>query len=194
MRLSAIATAILLGAAAASARPPSLAGAGFVRLKKLAEDFDERIREAKEAETIAALPREWQLVIAFERGQAQFGDKKLTPAYVAEEIFESWKAVRVLAPAPEDLKLFERLEKAMQARFQAGTQLTRAFYRDRYDATKVMQKALMDDLLHIRAAAINCLVAIYNTDLLYKADLPPDDRRKSAKKWMDYIRQINEKR
>ncbi|MGQ0612283.1 MAG: hypothetical protein ACT4PV_00825 [Planctomycetaceae bacterium] len=184
MRLVASAACLVVMGGLASARPPTTPD--FVRIDRLLAEYTARIDELRRAEEFAAKSREEKLVLYYREGRAEYEGKKLTAAYVAEEIFEKWKAVQVETPRQEDFSTLLLLPDAFKVRFQAAV-LNRTVKEDRFRASKTMVDALLHDHLHIRQIAFRCLEAIYTATFLYDPNASRGDRSAKQKKWREHI-------
>ena len=66
--------------------------------------------------------------------------------------------------------------------------------KERHNASKPLVKALTNDYLSIRQAAIDCLTAIYSTSNLYRADARKKERSNAQKSWERLIKRQSRRR
>lgn len=178
--------AFLLAAAPALAGPPDLPR--FLTLDQMKQEYDARIEQARKEEEFLAKPREEKLVILFEEKgeEAVFEGKKLKADYVVKEIFEKWKEFQSPTPGQETIDVTERLKKALQARLVNVKEIDK---NERYRASVPLVDALDHKLYHVRKAAIDCLSAVYATELFYKPDpdVTPQQRKQWKQSWEKHI-------
>ncbi len=174
----------LLGlvAAPAAARPPKIAN--YARIDNLLAHYDRETERLREEEAFRAKPRIERMIIRY-GGQRTFEGKKLTGDYVVKQVFDEWEAIQKASPTEADVKILMSLPDALKANYSGirAVRVNKVNKKERKNASKPLVKALMNDHLYVRQAAINCLKAIYGTINLYRADATKRDRARAQKNW-----------
>lgn len=184
---------LLLAAGVGEARPRAMPD--FTRYGTLVEQFAEVVSDAREREEFERKPREERLLILFARGAKEFEGKKLTPKWVAEQIFEEWKAVKADTVRPEDERVLAYCAQAFKEHFaHFGVNIPRDALRERWEASKVFVDALDSNYLPLRQAAFRVLVALYVVDYDYDPMAQRSVRVASKRKWEAHIRRASEPR
>lgn len=185
---------LLLAAAVGEARPRAMPD--FTRYGTLVEQFAEIVSDAREREEFERKPREEKLLILFARGAKEFeGKKVLTPKWVAQQIFEEWKAVKADSVGPEEEKILEYCAQVFKEHFaRFGVNIPPAVLRERWEASKVFVEALDSNHLVLRRAAFRVLSALYMVDYDYDPAAQRSLRVASKKKWEAHVRRASEPR
>ena len=98
-----------------------------------------------------------------------------------------WDQIESGQVDPEELTPGQgmNLEKALEQRFARGVEIDK---KERRKAGKVLVKLLLDDYMHVRTAAIECLKKMYrNNGLLYQPDAPLSDRKNKQRDWKKHV-------
>lgn len=160
----------------------------FTRYATLVQQFAEVVDDAREREAFERKSREEKILILFARGAKEFEGKKLTPKWVAQQIFEEWKAVKAEPARPEDLQVLDLCAQAFKQHFDGfGVNLPREAIRERREASEVFLDALDSEYTHLRRAAFRTLEAIYRTEFGYDPDAPRSARLAAKKKWQAHV-------
>ncbi len=173
----------ILFAAPALARPP--ATPPYMRMDDLGPKLADLNAKLRKAELFASKIRQERMILRFERGDEEFENKKFSDRSFVEEILVKWQAVQ----KPEEeceadhLRILALLPRALKARYDIFP-VPKA---ERYQASKVLVKALKIKHFVIRRAAILCLDAIYRRTLMYRADAPSGQRNDRYRKWLKEI-------
>ncbi len=184
MRLFGLALLLGLVAAPAAAGPPKITN--YARIDNLLAHYDREIVRLQREVAFRAKPRIERMIIRYGQ-QRMFEGKKLTGDYVVMQVFEEWGAIKTASPAKADVKILMLLPEALKANY-AGIRAVGLNRKERLNASKPLVKALTNDYLYIRQAAIDCLVAIYATNHLYRADANEKARKARKKYWESYIK------
>ena len=174
----------LLGlvAAPAAARPPKITN--YARIDNLLAHYDRETERLRQEEAFKAKPRIERMIIRYGE-QRTFEGKKLTGDYVVKQVFDEWEAIQKASPTEADVKILMSLPDALKANYSGirAVRVNKVNKKERKNASKPLVKALMNDHLYVRQAAINCLKAIYGTINLYRADAAKRDRARAQKNW-----------
>ena len=184
MRLFGLALLLGVVAAPAAAGPPKITN--YARIDNLRAHYDREIARLQRDVAFRAKPRIERMIIRYGEHRMLEG-KKLTGDYVVMQVFEEWGAIKTASPAKADVKILMLLPEALKANY-AGIRAVGLNRKERLNASKPLVKALMNDHLYVRQAAIDCLKAIYGTNHLYRADASKRERSKAQKDWGRFIK------
>ena len=169
--------------APALARPPETPP--FMRMDELGPRLADLNAKLQKAELFAKKIRQERMILRFERGDKEFENKRFSDRSFVEEILVKWQAVQ----KPEEeceadhLRILALLPRALKARYDIFP-VPKA---ERYQAGKVLVKALKSKHFVLRKTAILCLDAIYGRMLLYRPDASPGQRNDRYRKWLKEI-------
>jgi hypothetical protein len=159
---------------------------GFARLREFREALRGREAGLREQEEFARKPREEKMLLAL-RKREKFEGKEITAKAAAAACFEWADARRDVAP--------EATERTLALLpVVLGECWRRSFDRkERRDVSSVLVKALEDDVLRIRRAAIASLRALYAQPRgdAYDPAAPEKIRDAAAKAWKRHVAQAN---
>lgn len=174
---------VALLAAPALARPPETPP--FMRMDELGPRLVDLAARLNKAELFEKKIRQERMILTFQEGAKRFEGKKLTDKGFVEEILVKWQAVQKAEEqcAADALRILLLLPGALKARYNI-VPIPKA---ERYQASKILVKALKSKHDIIRKTAIQCLDAIYGRTLLYKHDAPPAHRIERYRKWLKEI-------
>ena len=132
--------------------------------------------------------RQDRMILTFEQGAKKFEGKKFADKGFVEEILVKWPAVQPAEKkcSEEALRILALLKGSLKARYN----LVPIPKSERYQASKILVKALKSKHDIIRRTAIECLYEIYGRTLLYRHNAPPGHRKERYRKWLKEIEKL----
>jgi hypothetical protein len=126
------------------------------------------------------------MIQRFIGGERTHDGTEVTGERLLAEILHNWTAWRCEEEATplEARRILELLPRALKERYAHTFPIPK---RTRYLASVQVVKALTHANVHVRRAAINCLIAMYSRTLLYDPDAPPDERLAKQRAWEEWI-------
>ena len=95
-------------------------------------------------------------------------------------VFREWDAIQMWRPARGDMARLAQLPGLLAAHFETSDE-------EPGWAGRILVHALMNQYLHIRQVAFDCLKAIYWVDNGYRPDAPKKERQEMASVWRKFI-------
>lgn len=173
---------LLLLSAPLLAKPPSQSS--VTRMDDLDVQLTDLLDKLQKQEAFASKPREERMILRYMAGDKEFEGRKLTGQTLAKAILEDWKAVQkpLEEVTADETRILELLASALGQRFgkAAPPPIPK---KPRYNASKVLLKALKSRHDTIRKAGIDALHAIYDQRLLYRYDASSGARREKIARW-----------
>jgi len=179
---------IVLPASAVRADPPAIPG--YARLGELQEHLLTTLSHLQQQEAFERKPYPEKLLLWFEQGLDKTPDssgKRLTAEFVVRELFR-WDRMREHDAPPEITQIvLVDLPRVMREKFRDVVPIPKT---ERFKAAMEIADYLNDEFFHIRKAAIDAIVAIYNESKAYDPTMSPRDRRKKEQEIKDMIRKL----
>ncbi len=168
------------------AKPPTLAA--YERANGIDGRLQIARRRLQAEERFRSFPRMKKILISMQQGKTTFDGLELGGQRLVREVLKKWKPIQ--QPKADvssgDLAILALLPAALKKRYPRGQKIDKL---ERFQASKALVDALMDERLHIREIAIESLKTIYDTSArMYQAAQSRRDRKTRKSAWMDYIK------
>ena len=176
---------LLFLALVAAAEPP--VSVDFVRIREFRERVQARFVELQQREEFDAKPREERMLLTFRKGETKFEGKAITGKSVVTACFE-WADVQEPQPTERGQRVLDLLPTVLRERYEVAVDR-----KERREVSNLLVKALDDELLHVRRAAIDSLKAIYGVPGGFKYDPTMASRERAGpiKEWKKYVTRRN---